>query len=54
MNPLLAEQFETLRRIADRGLRHAENKLDSAQVDLWAHLLTEIAATKRAAETPNA
>jgi hypothetical protein len=52
VTPYLAEQLEILRRIAERGLRLAQgpgsgdNAPDTVYVDLFQHLLDEIARTK--------
>lgn len=52
----MEEQIEILRRIAERGLTHAQECADmeeypdvhewSDQIDLWQHMLDEIERTK--------
>lgn len=37
-----SEQIGILRRIAERGLQHSQERLDSSQVDMWQHMLDEI------------
>lgn len=54
-DPTLEEQFEILRRVGERGLslsRPAEGADggDSAQLDLWQHMLDELQRTKVAYE----
>jgi hypothetical protein len=51
----IAEQFDILRRIADRGRNLSlpagdQDGGDSAQLDLWQHMLDEIERTRAAVE----
>lgn len=51
----MIEQLEILRRIADRGMSLSRPCIgadggDSAQLDLWQHMLDEIERTKVAYE----
>jgi hypothetical protein len=40
--PLCTEQLEICRRIAERGLKAAQLRSDSEQIDLWQHMLDEL------------
>jgi hypothetical protein len=50
MSPYIAEQLEILRRIAERGLRLAQDNTahDARYIDLFQHMLDEIQRTKSA------
>jgi hypothetical protein len=48
VTPYVAEQIEILRRIAQRGLRAAQDHNDTRYIDLFQHLLDEIQRTKEA------
>ena len=47
----LSEQLDVLRRIAERGLKEAQNLMDiegvRAPVDCWQHMLDEVVRTQR-------
>ncbi len=47
MTPTAAEQMEVIRRIIERGHRFAQKRSDSASVDLFQHLLDELARLKK-------
>jgi len=47
MNATAAEQIEVLRRIAERGLRYGEAYKLTHVVDLFQHMINEIAVLKR-------